>query len=53
MMEIAYGHHNIALHIDNKERADKSVSKKLRTTFLSQYISIDDYSNEPQHDDDL
>jgi hypothetical protein len=46
-----WSHLNTALHIDNKERAGESISKKARTTFLSQYISIDDH--DITNDDDL
>jgi len=45
-------HLNTALHINNKEKADISLSKKVRTTFISQYVNID-YDSDSQHDDDL
>jgi hypothetical protein len=45
-------HINTTLHIDNKAKADKNISKKVRTTFLTQYINIDDdWDNDLQRDD--
>ncbi|CAB4409102.1 unnamed protein product [Rhizophagus irregularis] len=44
-------HINTTLHIDNKAEADKNISKKVRTTFLTQYINVNDQYNDSQHDD--
>ncbi|EXX61378.1 hypothetical protein RirG_171690 [Rhizophagus irregularis DAOM 197198w] len=46
-------HLNTALHISNKEKDDKSVSKRVRTTFISQYVNIDYDCDSQQNDDDL
>ncbi|CAI2190724.1 6412_t:CDS:2, partial [Funneliformis geosporum] len=46
-------HINTALHTNNKVEADKRVNKKLRTTFISQYVTDDDNYNSDYDANDL